>query len=146
MWTPLTLEHLAAYLPAAQQALLETLQTTDPTVPQTLMNDVTAHIRGEIEHSGKYLLTVDAALLPPQLLRAAALLVVEALQARIPQLELGDAQKSAIAAAYALLPRVAEGDIHLTPPSDAQTGFTGPRTRVLTRRAQPLTADRLRGF
>lgn len=83
------------------------------------MHDVTNMIRGYI--GKRYTLSATAYAIPPDMKWIACLLVVEAMQGRLPGVQLLDSQKSRLEDAREYLKLVNEGKVAIDAPTDPET-------------------------
>jgi hypothetical protein len=121
-WSILTSADIYSGLVAAQIDTLRNraLAPGQPDPLPTLIADVTARVRAEVRTCRRNRLEVDPALLPPELKLAASHLVLEALQARLPNLVLTADQVRLAEQARLLLERVANGEIAISKPEQPE--------------------------
>ena len=151
MWSPLTIPDVLACLAAPQAAALRQNALApgqcDP-LP-ALIADVTARVRAEIRGNRRNRVERDATLLPPELKLAAAHLVLESLQARLPNLALTADQIRLAADARGLLARVAQGGVPVTVPAQPESELEANAQfgiEVLGHRRARVTGHNLAGF
>ncbi len=94
----------------------ESLRTLDRDVTFELISSITTRIRAEIAAGGISALDSDHSRIPPELKDAALRLVVEALQLRVPALELSAAQIKHADLARETIARVARGELPVSRP------------------------------
>jgi hypothetical protein len=117
-WILLNSSHLDTYLMARQVRLLRTVVLgageNDP-VPQLLV-DVTRSIRQAVGANRQNRLSDEPMLIPAELQPVACALVLEALQGRIPMLQLSKEQQKAADVAREQLKAVSRGEIPISQP------------------------------
>ena len=74
-----------------------------------IISDITAQVRAAIWNNQGITLSSDPSLIPPELMATTCHLIIEALQSRIPTLELSDDQVRNADNARAFLNRIADG-------------------------------------
>ena len=141
-WITLSITDVYDYLAADQADALRTEALgggqADP-LP-AIIADVAARIRSEIAGHAPNSLSPTSGAVPPELRGAALALIVEAAQARLPSLEMSDDQVRLANAARALLKRVADGEVFVTP------GGGSARTVVVRSRRRFATGSTLIGL
>ncbi|MDR1456447.1 MAG: hypothetical protein LBI34_00065 [Puniceicoccales bacterium] len=150
-WVQLTPTHLETYLMARQIHLLRTVVLgageSDP-LPK-LIADVTRRVRQAIGSNGKNRMSDDQRLIPAELQPTACALALEALQGRIPLLQLSQEQRKAADVAREQLYAIANGDFRVSPPRHpAEVGEYGNFSSMIhlhVRRRQ-VTASALSGL
>ena len=150
-WTCLTSADVYAGLVAAQIDTLRTraLAPGQPDPLPTLLADVTARVRAEIRTGRRNRLDQDPALLPPELKLAASHLVLEALQARLPNLVLTADQIRLADNARQLLARVASGELAVAKPDHPENPLVATiwyGLEVVRRRPSAATGRGLAGL
>jgi hypothetical protein len=150
-WTALTSADVYAGLVAAQIDTLRNraLAPGQPDPLPILLADVTARVRAEIRTCRRNRLDQDPALLPPELKLAASHLVLEALQARLPNLALTTDQLDLADNARQLLERVANGEVAVSKPSHPESQLAATiwyGIEVLRRRPDAATGRDLAGL
>lgn len=122
-WIVITVDDLDDYLVAAQMTALKSAALgSGQTNPFTrVMPDVASRIRAEIAASGKYQVSATANSIPPDLKTIACLMIIEAMQSRLPMLELSEDQRNLLRDGRDYLKRIAEGKVPVEMPDDAIT-------------------------
>jgi hypothetical protein len=150
-WILLTPSHLETYLMARQIRLLRTAVLgageRDP-LPQ-LIADVTRRVRQAIGSNPGNRLSDDPCLIPIELQPIACALALEALQGRIPPLQLSQEQQKAADVAREQLHAIARGEIRVSlPRHPADEGEYGnsPCMVCLHARRRKVTASALSGL
>lgn len=122
-WLLLTPADLNDYLVAPQVAALRAAALgdgqTDPFL--RVMPDVAHRIRAEIQGCPRNRVSALPNSIPPDLKAIACLLILEALQARIPGLCLTSEQKILIADGRDYLKRISQGRVPIEAPEDPET-------------------------
>lgn len=145
-WIQITVDDLSAYLAdsamvALREAALGAGQT-DPFLEH--MPTITAMVRAEIKSNVSNVLSATVNSVPRSLKNITCLLIIDAMQGRLPGVSLTDGQRKMMEWGMKLLERVASGDFKITlPPDPAEnTSQTGPNafvissTRLTTTRCQ----------
>lgn len=148
-WTTLTPDDLNDYLAAAQLRALRTKALgsgqTDP-LP-TLTTQVCGHLRSVIASAG-YPLEAAAGTLPALLKPAAAALVLELAQTRLPGLALTTEQKTQVANAKSLLRDISGRKVALeapaVPDSTLSSALPSAVVRVVSGRKNKLSSGDLK--
>jgi len=150
-WIALTSADVYAGLVAAQIDTLRNraLAPGQPDPLPTLLADITARVRAEIRTGRRNRLDQDPTLLPPELKLAASHLVLEALQARLPNLVLTADQIRLADDARLLMERVAGGEIAVSKPDHPENQLAATiwyGIEVLRRRPNAATGRDLAGL
>lgn len=119
-WIVLTEGDLDNYLVAAQAAAVKTaaLGAGQTNTFDSVMPDVAKFIRYKISSCATASLSGTANSIPPELKWVGVMLLLEAVQGRIPSLKLSDDQKTRLGRAYSALDRVANCDDEVSTPED----------------------------
>ncbi len=117
-WTTVNENDLQCVLNKNQLDLLkaETARGEDRSVCIKIIELVVSRIRAEIAASGKNMLDVNYAKIPMELKECTLRLALEALQTRMPTIELTSAQERAINDSKEILRRVATGELPVSRP------------------------------
>lgn len=128
LWLILTPSDLDDYLAAPQVAALRAAALgsgqTDPFL--RVMPDVASRIRAEIQGCPRNRVSATPQSIPPNLKSIACLLILEALQARIPGLSLTPEQKTLIADGRDYLKRIGRGQAPVEAPDDPEPSAIQP--------------------
>lgn len=119
-WIILTERDLFDLLNKSQLDMLkaEAVKTNDSGICNRIIDMIVSRIRAEIAASGVNMLDCNYAKIPPELRETALRLALEALQTRLPELELSPAQIRAADYAREILARVAEGKLPVSRPTN----------------------------
>jgi hypothetical protein len=148
-WITIAVTDLNDYLVAAQLAALRTAALasgqSDPFT--NVMHDRADYVRNRI--SGRVQLSATAYAVPPELKSQTCLLIIEAMQGRIPSLKLSDDQKTQIARAYKDLDIAGTEDLPISTATDSETaavqqGKSG--MTVVRKPSSTLTRDDMAGL
>jgi hypothetical protein len=122
-WIVIQETDLNDYLVGAQATALKTaaLAAGQENTWTTIMTDVVNRIRSEMRSSPRNVVSETPLTIPPDLKSTAMVLIVEALQRRIPSLKLSESQKDAADQARDYLKRIARGEVVITAPPDPLT-------------------------
>jgi len=122
-WSPLTSNDVLACLASSQvDALRQRAMNPGQDDPlPVIIADVTARVRAEVRGNRRNRVERDETLLPPELKLSAVYLVLESLQARLPNLALSPDQVRLMADAHVLLARVARGEVPITVPAQPES-------------------------
>jgi hypothetical protein len=148
-WVVITKESLNDYLVAAQVDALSTAALDDAQSDpfERVMPNVANRIRKKVESSPRMnLVSATANAVPPELVGAACVLTIQAMQGRIPSLRLTPDQTRLIDQAEADLKAIAKGEEVVSTPDDpvegdVQTGGSITVVSTITRRATRQTMD-----
>lgn len=117
-WKTLTLEDLRTCLYPPQLAIL--FESDEPMVVKNLVEsviqDCISRVRAEIHGTIQNLLDDDPYTIPPEVRGATLILILQALQCRIPGMVLTDDQRDRVKDARYLLQRIGRGDLPITMP------------------------------
>lgn len=117
-WKTLTMEDLRTCLYPPQLAIL--FESDEPVVVQNLVEaviqDCISRVRAEIHGTIRNPLDDDPATVPPEVRGATIILILQALQCRIPGMILTDDQRDRVKDARYLLQRIGRGDLPITMP------------------------------
>jgi len=113
VWKIIKPEDIKNYLSDLQVQALR--KNSDPL--NAIATDITALTRSEVASYESNVLPQNPALIPPELMSSACHLIIEALQSRIPTLQLSKDQVRNAENARKQLRRVAKGEVKITPPS-----------------------------
>ncbi len=150
-WSTLTFADVYAGLLAAQIDTLRNraLAPGQPDPLPAFLADITARVRAEVRTCRRNRLDQDASLLPPELKLAASHLVLEALQARFPNLALTADQTRLADNARKLLERVANGEVAISKPDNPENPLAATiwyGLEVLRRRPRAVSGRSLAGL
>lgn len=143
-WIKLESEDLECALNKPQLEILKAQILRSPArdVARDVLDSVIARVRAEIAASGLNMLDTDHSRIPPELRECVLRLAVEALQLRVPNMELTAAQTKHADFARQTLIRVATGELPISRPlvairlSSPKRGFFGKSAnRVATRKS-----------
>jgi len=144
-WIVVTVDDLDDYLVAKAMDALRTKKLrvgqVDPFT--TVMHAVADRIRAEIRGCDRNQVSETAYAIPPSLKQIACLMIVEAMQGRLPGVTLNDGQQEMLRDGRRYLERISRCDVPIEMPEDpeetptTQSGTVGKmvtyRTRVATR-------------
>lgn len=149
-WITIAAADLNDYLVAAQFSALKSaalgVGQTDP-FPR-VMADIVERVRREIQACPTNKLSATANSIPPELKTQTCYLILEAMQARLPNLRLSDDQRTLISDAKDFLRRVAQCEIPITTPDDPlaeQVQRTGD-IELVTKPTRKATRDKMAGL
>lgn len=150
-WLTLTSADVLANLAAPQvEALrLRGLSPGQGDPLPTIIADVTARVRAEVRSNRRNRVERDETKLPPELKLAATHLVLESLQARLPNLALSTDQLRLMAEAHVLLARVARGEVPIATPTEPESALEASSPyglEVVNRRRGRVTGNNLAGL
>lgn len=119
-WLTISLSDLNDYLVAAQVNALNSsaLAAGQSARFTNIMTDMVNRIRVKIESCPRNYVSATPLTVPPELKWAACYLIIEALQAAVPALQLTDNQRNQIAKANTQLDRIAAGQEAVSRPDD----------------------------
>jgi hypothetical protein len=150
-WKTITIADLEDYLVAAQLRALRTAalgeSQTDPV--ERAIADVVGEVRNRVSQCSTNRISATPGTIPPELVRHACYLILEAAQGRIPSLRLEDSQVRAADEARRILREVGKCDFGITQPTDgiAVTDvITGGGAVVVSGRNRPYSRDNLRNL
>ena len=117
-WIRITPADLEGALNKPQLDILkaQALRTPSRDIAQDAIDAVVARVRAEIAASGINYLDADHSRIPPELKDCALRLAVEALQLRVPSMEITQAQQKHADIARQTLARVAAGELPVSRP------------------------------
>ncbi|WOO41165.1 hypothetical protein [Rubellicoccus peritrichatus] len=150
-WKTLTEVEISPYLNTAQRdavAARADLGTVNDPLTVSLAA-IVERIRGEVRAHDKNILSADSALIPPELVRSGAYLVMVLLTDSIAAFSMTTAQEDLASEASTLLTRIGSGSFPVSIPGDPEVS---PQVRtsfgpvVVSRRSNPLCGERLKGF
>ena len=147
-WIVVIADDLNDYLVAAQMSALRTAalgsSQNDPFA--NVMHDRCNYIRNRI--SKRIQISSTAYAVPPELKTCACLLVIEAMQARIPSLKLTEDQKTLIKRAYADLDIAVKDELPISTPDDPMepTVQSGTSVTLVQSRTRKSTRDKMEGL
>ena len=120
IWKTITFDDLKTYLFEPQlQALMQYMTTPgEPHHLNTIIEDTLSRVRAEVHGIIKNPLDDDHRTIPPEVRMAAAYLVIEAIQARVPGFSLTPEQKENAKNARELLRRISKGEVPVLPPTN----------------------------
>ncbi len=118
-WIKITTEDLECALNKPQLEILKAqiLRSPEHDVTFEVISNVVARIRAEIAASGLNSLDADHSRIPPELKETALRLCVEALQLRLPSMEISNAQIKHADIARTTMLRVARGELPVCRPT-----------------------------
>jgi len=119
-WIVITTSDLNDYLAGAQVNALRTAALASGQADPfgAVMPAVAARVRAEVQGCKTNQISATANSVPPALKRETCMLILEAMQTRIPTLKLTEDQQRQIERAYAYLERVAKCDVPIDQPND----------------------------
>lgn len=117
-WIILTPQDLECALNKPQLDILkaEAIRSLNRDISQDIISGIVARIRAEVAASGLNILDTDHSRIPAELKDCAIRLAIEALQLRIPSMEISDAQSRQADIARETLLRVASGELPVSRP------------------------------
>lgn len=145
-WTTFTEDDLNRYINATQGNLMRTLVLatgqTDPLAES--LADVVSMIRAAVASSPKGYTLGASGTIPADLKWVCGFLLVPALQARIPDLELTDDQKENVKRADRYLERIASGAVKIDPEQQPEAG--GSAVEVASKSTRKFTREKMDGL
>lgn len=119
-WITIAVTDLNDYLVGAQVNALRTaaLASGQADPFNAVMPAVAARVRAEVQGCKTNQISATANTVPPDLKRETIMLILEAMQARLPTLKLTEDQQRQIERAYEYLRRVAKCEVPIEQPSD----------------------------
>lgn len=119
-WITITAEDLNDYQVGAQVEALRTAALADNQADpfDNIAADVITRMRAEIQGHPSNRVSATAGTIPPDLKWVGCWLILEAMQTRLPGLELTEEQKRMIDDAHDYLKRVAKGEVPIETPND----------------------------
>ncbi len=146
-WISITPADLESALNKPQLEILKSSRLGLNGVDAEVIGLIVSRIRAEIASSEVNFLDEDHSTIPPELKECALRLAVEALQLRIPSMELSDAQKRHADYARDTLLRVAESKLYISRPEHPiSTGLSKKSAATLRHRRPVATGESLRGL
>ncbi len=117
-WIRLSADDLESALNKPQLDILkaQALRGDGRDIALDVIGNIVARVRAEIAASGINYLDTDHSRIPPELKDCALRLAVEALQVRVPSMEISASQSRQAAAARETLLRVASGELPVSRP------------------------------
>ena len=147
-WTVIAVTDLERYLVAPQLDAIRTAALADgQSDPWTeTMHDRANYVRNRI--AGRVQLSATPYAVPPELVHQTALLIIEAMQGRIPMLELSEDQRRMIGRAYDDLKLAGTTDFPISAADDAAPAEVQPAggLTVVSKSAREWSRDSMSGL
>jgi len=150
-WQIITIADLEDYLLAPQLAAIRTAALApgqdDPV--ERAIQDVVIEVRNRVAQCGTNTISPTAGTIPPELVRHACYLILEAAQGRIPSLSLEDFQVRMANEARRIMREVGQCDFHITQPSDGvptDDVISGGGARVVKQRDRNASPSQMNGL
>ena len=148
-WQTITIPDLEDYLLAPQLAAIRTAALApgqdDPV--ERAIQDVVIEVRNRVAQCGTNTVSPTAGTIPPELVRHACYLILEAAQGRIPSLTLEDFQVRMADEARRIMREVGKCDFKITQPSDGITPtdvISGGGAAIIKGRNRPYSREALK--
>lgn len=148
-WIVITVDDLDDYLAAAAMSALRSAalgtSQTDPFA--RVMPDIASRIRNEIQACASNRISATTNAIPPELKTIACLMIIEAMQARLPGVDLTEKQQDMLRDGRDYLKRIANCEISVSDPTDpVDPDVASGQVEIVSSRTRNASAAKLDGL